>query len=119
VLATRYRHRPVLIGVAAAFAVQCVIAAIAGRELHLLPRRAVEAAVAVLFAIGAVLLIRESLGEPAHAELEEITAARAGTSGWRVALTSFGVLFPAEWGDASQIATAGWWPDRARRSRWR
>jgi hypothetical protein len=50
----------------------------------------------VLFAIGAVLLIRESLGEPAHAEIEEITAARAGTSGWRVALTSFGVLFAAE-----------------------
>jgi putative Ca2+/H+ antiporter (TMEM165/GDT1 family) len=107
VLATRYRHRPVLIGVAAAFAVQCVIAAIAGRLLYLLPKRAVEAAVAVLFAIGAVLLIRESLSEPAHAEIEEITAARAATSGWRVALTSFGVLFAAEWGDASQIATAG------------
>jgi putative Ca2+/H+ antiporter (TMEM165/GDT1 family) len=100
VLATRYRHRPVLIGVAAAFAVQCVIA-------YLLPKRAVEAAVAALFAIGAVLLIRESLSEPAHAEIEEITAARAATSGWRVALTSFGVLFAAEWGDASQIATAG------------
>jgi Ca2+/H+ antiporter, TMEM165/GDT1 family len=52
VLATRYRHRPVLIGVAAAFAVQCVIAAIAGRLLYLLPKRAVEAAIAVLFAIG-------------------------------------------------------------------
>lgn len=107
VLATRYRHRPVLIGVAAAFAVQCVIAAIAGRLLYLLPKRAVEAAVAALFAVGAVLLIRESLSEPAHAEIEEITAARAATSGWRVALTSFGVLFAAEWGDASQIATAG------------
>ena len=106
-LATRYRHRPVLIGVAAAFAVQCVIAAIAGRLLYLLPKRAVETAVAVLFAIGAVLLIRESLSEPAHAEIEEMTAARAATSGWRVALTSFGVLFAAEWGDASQIATAG------------
>jgi putative Ca2+/H+ antiporter (TMEM165/GDT1 family) len=59
VLATRYRHRPVLIGVAAAFAVQCAIAAIAGRLLYLLPERGVEAAVAVLFAIGAILLIRE------------------------------------------------------------
>ena len=26
---------------------------------------------------------------------------------WRAALTSFGVLFAAEWGDASQLATAG------------
>ena len=107
VLATRYRHRPVLIGVAAAFAVQCVIAAIAGRLLYLLPERAVEAAVAVLFAIGAILLIRELLSEPEHAEIEEMTAARAATPGWRVAVTSFGVLFAAEWGDASQIATAG------------
>ena len=110
VLATRYRHRPVLIGVAAAFAVQCTIAAIAaiaGRLLYLLPERGVEAAVAVLFAIGAILLIGESLTEPEHAEFEEMTAARAATPAWRVALTSFGVLFAAEWGDASQIATAG------------
>ena len=107
VLATRYRHRPVLIGVAAAFAVQCVIAAIAGRLLYLLPERGVEAAVAVLFAIGAILLIRESLTEPEHAEFEEMTAGRSATPAWRVALTSFGVLFAAEWGDASQIATAG------------
>lgn len=106
-LATRYRPRPVLIGVAAAFAVQCVIAAIAGRLLYLLPHRAVDAAVAVLFAIGAILLIRESRSEPEHAEVEKVTAARAATPSWQVVLTSFGVLFAAEWGDASQIATAG------------
>ena len=61
----------------------------------------------MLFAIGAILLIRESLTEPEHAEFEEMTAVRAATPAWRVALTSFGVLFAAEWGDASQIATAG------------
>src|SRR3954471_7493951 len=60
VLSTRYRPRPVLIGVALAFAVQCVIAAAAGGCLPLLPRRAVEAVVAALFAVGAVLLLRES-----------------------------------------------------------
>jgi putative Ca2+/H+ antiporter (TMEM165/GDT1 family) len=36
-----------------------------------------------------------------------VTAAWATTPAWRVALISFGVLFAAEWGDASQIATAG------------
>lgn len=107
VLSTRYRPRPVLVGVAAAFAVQCVIAVIAGRLLYLLPHRAVDAAVAVLFALGAALLIRESLTEPDHAEVEEAAAARAVAPFWRVAATSFGVLFAAEWGDASQIATAG------------
>ena len=104
VLSTRYRPRPVLIGVAAAFAVQCVIAAAAGGVITLLPRRAVEAVVAVLFAIGAALLIRESLAADEDVELAE---ARETAPFGRVVATSFGVLFAAEWGDASQIATAG------------
>lgn len=105
VLSTRYRPRPVLVGVAAAFAVQCTIAASAGGLINLLPRRAVEAVVAGLFALGAVLLIRESLdaGDD-HVALAE---QREAASTWRIVATSFGVLFAAEWGDASQIATAG------------
>jgi len=104
VLSTRYRPRPVLIGVAAAFAVQCVIAAAAGGVITLLPRRIVEAVVAALFAVGSVLLIRESLGAEEDVELAE---ARESAPFGRVVATSFGVLFAAEWGDASQIATAG------------
>jgi putative Ca2+/H+ antiporter (TMEM165/GDT1 family) len=104
VLSTRYRPRPVLLGVAAAFAVQCVIAAAAGGLITLLPRRAVEAVVALLFAVGALLLIRESLATDDDVELAE---ARENAPFWRIAVTSFGVLFAAEWGDASQIATAG------------
>ena len=105
VLSTRYRPRPVLIGVAVAFAVQCVIAAAAGSVLTLLPRRGVAAAVAALFAIGAALLIRESL-RPGDDDVE-LAERREAMPAVRVALTSFGVLFAAEWGDASQIATAG------------
>ena len=105
VLSTRFRPRPVLVGVAAAFAVQCAIAATAGGLITLLPRRVVAAVVAVLFAIGAVLLIRESLDpeddDVALADRREALPFR------RIVLTSFGVLFAAEWGDASQIATAG------------
>jgi putative Ca2+/H+ antiporter (TMEM165/GDT1 family) len=104
VLSTRYRPRPVLLGVAIAFAVQCVIAATAGGLITLLPRRAVEAVVAALFAVGAVLLIRESFGGDDDVELAQ---SREAAPFWRIVLTSFGVLFAAEWGDASQIATAG------------
>jgi putative Ca2+/H+ antiporter (TMEM165/GDT1 family) len=82
------------------------IAVTAGGILHLLPRRAVEAAVAVLFLLGAILLIRESLGEPEHVNPAE-QAERQRASFVRIAATSFGVLFAAESGDASQIATAG------------
>jgi putative Ca2+/H+ antiporter (TMEM165/GDT1 family) len=104
VLSTRFRPPWVLIGVAAAFAVQCVIAVVAGGLITLLPRRAVEAVVAALFAVGAVLLIRESMNPADDVELAE---ARENASFRRVVGTSFGVLFAAEWGDASQIATAG------------
>ena len=104
VLSTRYRPRPVLIGVAVAFAVQCAIAAAAGGVITLLPARAVKAVVAVLFAIGAVLLIRESFVAEDDIELAE---ARVSAPFWRIVATSFAVLFAAEWGDASQIATAG------------
>jgi putative Ca2+/H+ antiporter (TMEM165/GDT1 family) len=105
VLAARYRPRPVLVGVAAAFAVQCAIAAVAGGVITLLPHRAVEAVVAVLFAIGAVLLIKESFAD--EASDVDLAEARENRPALRVAATAFAVLFAAEWGDASQIATAG------------
>jgi putative Ca2+/H+ antiporter (TMEM165/GDT1 family) len=104
VLSTRYRPRPILVGVAAAFAIQSAIAVLAGGLLHLLPHRAVEGVVAALFALGAALLLRESFAREEDVELSE---ARENLPFFRVAATSFGVLFAAEWGDASQIATAG------------
>ena len=115
VLSTRYRPRPVLAGVASAFAIQCVIAATAGGLLHLLPHRALEGIVAVLFAFGALLLFRESrTGRDADDAAEDdaadsVPGMPAGTelTDRRIFAVSFGVLFAAEWGDASQLATAG------------
>lgn len=106
ILTTRYRAVPVFAGVVAAFAVQCVIAAAFGSVLTLLPDRVVAALVAVLFGLGAVLLLREGFG---RADGEDEDAVRAGPAVpfIRAALTSFGVLFAAEWGDASQFAIAG------------
>jgi Ca2+/H+ antiporter, TMEM165/GDT1 family len=106
VLSTRYRPRPVLAGVAAAFAVQCVLAVTAGGLLHLLPHRLLEGIVAVLFAVGAFLLARESLAAEEQ-EVTEETPAGFGLTDRRIFGISFGVLFAAEWGDASQLATAG------------
>jgi Ca2+/H+ antiporter, TMEM165/GDT1 family len=105
VLSTRYRPGPVLLGVSLAFVVQSVIAVTAGGLLHVLAHWAVEGAVALLFAIGAALLLREGFSEPEHLDIDE-HAARLAAPFWRVVLTSFGVIFAAEWGDASQLATA-------------
>jgi Ca2+/H+ antiporter, TMEM165/GDT1 family len=107
ILTTRYRALPVFVGVCVAFAVQCVIAAGFGTVLTLLPDRAVAALVAVLFGLGAILLLREGF---ARRDEDDADAARTGpadVSFRRAALTSFGVLFAAEWGDASQLAIAG------------
>jgi putative Ca2+/H+ antiporter (TMEM165/GDT1 family) len=107
VLTTRFPARPVFAGVCAAFAVQCVIAAAFGTLLTALPETLVSFMVAGMFGIGASLLLRE--GFAAETESGE-DAARSGPvtkSVVRSALTSFAVLFAAEWGDASQLATAG------------
>ena len=106
VLSSRYRPRPVLVGVALAFAVQCALAVVAGGLLHLLPRRALAAMVALLFAAGSVLLWRESVSGADDDTAEQVADSRE-LSPRRIAGISFGVLFAAEWGDASQLATAG------------
>ncbi|MEO6882059.1 MAG: TMEM165/GDT1 family protein [Mycobacteriaceae bacterium] len=106
ILTTRYRGRPVLLGVVAAFAVQVVIAVAFGSALSLLPGRVVAAGVALLFAVGAFLLLREGFGGADVEDDESALAERSRMSFWRISLTSFGVLFAAEWGDASQLAVA-------------
>lgn len=110
VLATRYRPLPVWLGVAAAFAVQCAIAVAAGRLLALLPERPVQLFAAALFAAGAVVLFRSARradAEEAEAEEEYAAKIKDLRSGWRAAAASFVVLFTAEWGDLSQLLTAG------------
>jgi putative Ca2+/H+ antiporter (TMEM165/GDT1 family) len=108
-LAARYRPLPVFVGVCCAFAVQCVIAVAFGGLLTLLPQRLVAALVAVMFGIGAVALLREGFGRQ-DADEPDATADAArpavARSFPRIAITAFGVLFVAEFGDASQLAIA-------------
>ncbi|HEX2357823.1 MAG TPA: TMEM165/GDT1 family protein [Micromonosporaceae bacterium] len=110
VLSTRYRPLPVWLGVIAAFAVQCLVAVAAGHLLSRLPQRPVALVAAALFAIGAGVLLRGARrADAAEAEQEQEYATKItdGRSGRRAAATSFAVLFTAEWGDLSQLLTAG------------
>jgi putative Ca2+/H+ antiporter (TMEM165/GDT1 family) len=105
VLATRFPPLPVFVGVGTAFGLQVAIAVTAGSLLSLLPDALVSGVVAVLFLIGAVLLWRSANEGPEDAD--DVAEGKEGRSFFKVAAISFGVLFAAEWGDLSQLATAG------------
>ena len=105
VLATRFPPLPVFVGVGTAFGLQVAIAVTAGSLLSLLPEALVSGVVAVLFLVGAVLLWRSADEGPEDAD--DVAEGKEGRSFLRVAAISFGVLFAAEWGDLSQLATAG------------
>jgi Ca2+/H+ antiporter, TMEM165/GDT1 family len=102
VLGSRYRPAYVFAGAAAAFAIQVALAVTAGGLLSLLPHRVTEIIVAVLFVVGAVILLRQK-----QASSDEYVEQRQlRRSFLPVALTSFGVVFVAEFGDLTQIVTA-------------
>jgi putative Ca2+/H+ antiporter (TMEM165/GDT1 family) len=110
VLATRYPHFPVWIGVSTAFLVQTVVAILAGGLVTLAPHRVVIGISAVLFAIGAIVLWRNSdtTEEEALDTDDEVKLSGhrvVAATGFRAALACFLVLFAAEWGDLSQILT--------------
>lgn len=107
VLSNRFRSRPVLAGAMLAFALQAVIAVALGSAIRLLPERIVAGAVAVLFAAGAFLLLRESLATDSEEADAAASMARASTPFPRAAMVSFGTLFLTEWGDASQVTAIG------------
>ncbi|HXH80856.1 TMEM165/GDT1 family protein [Nocardioides sp.] len=109
VLSTRFRPLLVWIGVALAFLVQSLVAVGLGKAATFLPETWVQGAAVAMFLIGAIILLREARAHDAAEGEEEELAARAGnagnTGGFRVVLTSFLVLFAAEWGDLSQLLT--------------
>jgi len=98
-LGSRYRPIYVYIGVGAAFAVHVALAIVAGSLLTLLPHRILSAIVAVLFGVGAVMLVR------GRDEADKVAKAEKDTppTFLRVAATSFLVILVAEFGDLTQI----------------
>jgi len=103
VLAARGRPGAVWVGAAAAFAVHVAIAVALGGLLALAPRRVVDAVAAAMFLGGAVYAFRTTPAEEAAVAGQEVARAPR----WRhSALTAFGVIFLAEWGDLTQVLTA-------------
>jgi Ca2+/H+ antiporter, TMEM165/GDT1 family len=107
VLSSRFRSRPVLAGAAAAFALQSVIAVALGSAITLLPERIVAGSIAILFAVGALLLWRESLDSDTDEADGGGPSSRDTVRFARAAMVSFGTLFLTEWGDASQVTAIG------------
>jgi putative Ca2+/H+ antiporter (TMEM165/GDT1 family) len=103
VLTTRFR-RPfaVWVGVSCAFVLHVVLAVTVGSLLRRLPTTPVRLAVATLFLVGGYILLRGNGDE----EDETITGP-TDISFLRVALTAASVVGLAEFGDLTQLATAG------------
>src|SRR6478672_11753042 len=90
VLSTRFRPLPVWIGVTAAFGVQCLVAVTLGGFLTLLPRGPVLLFAAVLFAGGAIVMLRSADGAAEDiAEEEREVAEVAARAHRRAVVTSF------------------------------
>jgi putative Ca2+/H+ antiporter (TMEM165/GDT1 family) len=108
-LSTRYNKIYVWMGAASAFFVHVVIAVTAGHFLTFLPKQLVEIIVAILFAIGAGLLLfgkNEDEAEILSPRLRNTK--RLSHSFNKVFTTSFLVVFLGEWGDITQIVTANY-----------
>jgi putative Ca2+/H+ antiporter (TMEM165/GDT1 family) len=100
VLATKYKPAPVFLGTALALAVQSAVAVVAGSLLSLLPARPVHIGAGAVFLVSAIVMwVREE-------EAAEPGAASEGRSFFGTFAASFGVVFLAEWGDLTQLATA-------------
>jgi Ca2+/H+ antiporter, TMEM165/GDT1 family len=98
-LASRGSPLAVFCGAAGAFLVQSVVAVTFGRLLGLLPERIVHIGSGIVFLILAIVMWRR------NAPAEEIhMAGRKGFLGG--ATSAFVVIFIAEWGDLTQLATA-------------
>ncbi len=100
VLATRLPARQVVLGAWLAFLVQTAVAVGAGSVLHLLPAQPVRIVAGLGFLVFAALAWR---GRSEDETGEEGPRPASKLAPW---VASFLVVFAAEWGDLTQLATA-------------
>lgn len=88
------------LGVAVAYMVQSLVAVAAGELISLAPEKWVHLGAGLLFVLFAVMLWLEK-------NEDEDGDSKAGkTNFWKSARSAFVVIFIAEWGDLTQLATA-------------
>jgi putative Ca2+/H+ antiporter (TMEM165/GDT1 family) len=100
VLASRHAALPVFLGTATALTLQSVIAIAAGQLLSLLPPRPVHVVAGGVFVVSAVVMWLRKPDNDAPAR----SAKKPGF--WHAVWLAFVVVFIAEWGDLTQLATA-------------
>lgn len=103
-LATRKHPFAVFTGVAAAFAVQSLVAVTFGSALSfLLPSGVIRIGAGVLFLVLAFMMwVRQEV----NGEAADLEGKRKRATFLNTACSSFAVIFLAEWGDLTQLSTA-------------
>lgn len=102
-LATCHNPLAVFVGAAAAFVIQSLVAVIFGSVLSILPPAFVHIGAGILFLVFAVLMWRRQSPKDDTPQSQcEKRSVRFSKS----MVSSFLVIFAAEWGDLTQLATA-------------
>ena len=104
-LATKARPMPVFVGVALAFLVQTLVAVVAGSIIALFPPDWVHLAAGLMFFVFAYQMWRSRF--EAEEEVEPSVEGHVNVKSlWTASWSAFVVIFIAEWGDLTQLATA-------------
>jgi putative Ca2+/H+ antiporter (TMEM165/GDT1 family) len=103
VMASRMSAISVFVGVAVAFAVQSLVAVVAGSLLGFFSPRLIHAVAGLVFLVVAGVLFWQTRRQSEPAETPPTTESKWHHS---PVVTAFVVVFASEWGDLSQLATA-------------